>query len=259
MTAVDPIRGRRILVTRPAERAGPLVAAIAEAGGEAIRFPTIEIVPQSPGSDAIAAARTAAALLFVSPAAVAHGIDALGLRPDTAPPLGGVGPGTLAALRARGFHATVEPVGSADSEGLLQAPQLAPDRVAGRRIVIVRGRGGREMLANGLMARGAAVDYAEVYRRERPRAPDPALATGCDIVTATSNEGLANLLAMLDDGGRAAVRGKPLAVASERTATMALARGFGRPEIADRPGDEGLLAAIRRCASHLPHGPSEPA
>lgn len=239
-----------MLVTRPAERAAGLAARIEDAGGIALRFPVIAIEPADhrPAVDA----GGFDAVLFVSPAAVAHGIDALALRPGTAPTLGAVGPATAEALRARGFRVEIEPLESADSEGLLRAPALAQTAIAGRHVLVVRGEGGREALADGLVARGAAVDYAEVYRRTRPAAPDPALAAASDIVTVTSNEGLANLLAMVDARTRAALLERPLAAAAARTARRAREAGFsGAVEIAPRAGDAGLLEAVLRCADTL--------
>lgn len=250
--SADPIAGRRVLVTRPAERAGGLAAAIEAAGGEAVCQPTLRIAPIEPTSAAVAAARAAAAILFTSPAAVAHGVDPLDLDPDNAPALGAVGPATAAELRRHGFAPTIEPVATADSEGLLRSPSLAADRVRDRAVVIVRGEGGRAELARGLMARGATVHYAEVYRRERPHAPAAGWAAACDILSATSNEGLANLLAMVDERERAILLGRPLAVTSARIAAAARDAGFAfEPEIAHEAGDEGLLAAIRRCAARL--------
>jgi uroporphyrinogen-III synthase len=263
----EPIAGRRVLVTRPAERAAGLAAAIEAAGGAAVCQPTIEIAPVTPTTEAVAAAQAAVAILFTSPAAVAHGIPALQLDPEAAPALGAVGPATAAELRHHGFAPTIDPVGSHDSEGLLRSPALAAEQVRDRTVVIVRGEGGRAELARGLMARGATVHYAEVYRRERPRAPAAGWAAACDILSATSNEGLANLLAMVDQSERTVLLGRPLAVSSARIAAAARDAGFElEPEVADAAGDDGLLAAIRRCAARLatdriapqaPKGPSE--
>lgn len=258
----DPIAGRRILVTRPAERASGLATAIEQAGGVAVCQPTIEIAPVRPTATAVATAHEPVALLFTSPAAVVHGVAVLALDPQRAPAVGAVGPATAAELRRHGLEPTIEPLGSADSEGLLRAPALAADQVRDRRVVIVRGEGGRAELARGLMARGATVHYAEVYRRERPLAPAAGWAAACDILSATSNEGLANLLAMVDERERALLLDRPLAVTSERTAAAAREHGFTlEPQVADGPGDEGLLTALRRCAARLtaasPNVPSD--
>src|SRR3989344_4207532 len=72
-----PLQGVRVLVTRPAAQAQSLAQRIEQAGGEAIRFPTLEI----------AATRDVATLervlvgiayfdlaVFISPNAVAHGL-----------------------------------------------------------------------------------------------------------------------------------------------------------------------------------------
>lgn len=258
--ATDPLQGRRVLVTRPAGRAEGLVAALEAAGAAPIHYPAIEIEPVPLSPDDVAPLDAYAAVLFVSPAAVAHGLPALGAGAGDGVPFGAVGAATAGAVRDAGHAVAIEPVGSQDSEGLLRAPALAADRIAGRRVLIVRGQGGRELLADGLMARGAAVDYAEVYRRRRPSGLDPALPASCEIVTATSNEGLSNLLAMLDEATRGVVLTRPIAVGSERIAALARARGFAcPPRIAPAPGDAGLLEAIRRCAAELPEGPSESA
>ncbi|MEX2576483.1 MAG: uroporphyrinogen-III synthase [Halofilum sp. (in: g-proteobacteria)] len=259
MSEADSLSGRRVLVTRPAERAGGLIAAIEAAGGRPVALPTLVLAAAKPSADAIAAARTADFILFTSPASVAHGLELLGLTAGTGAQIGAVGPATAAALRQRGLPPEIEPIGAADSEGLLRAPQLAPERVQGRQIVIVRGGPGRATLPGELMARGAAVHYADVYRRERPQAPTAGTASACDILTATSNEGLTNLLAMLEPREVDIVRAKPLAVSSARTAELARAQGFRHePQIADQAGDPGLLAAIRRCASRLSSNRAQP-
>ncbi len=80
--------------------------------------------------------------------------------------LAAVGSGTAQALQQAGFKVDLLPDARFDSEGLLALPELS--RLAGRRVVIVRGEGGRPLLGDELRARGADVVYAEVYRRSRP-------------------------------------------------------------------------------------------
>jgi uroporphyrinogen-III synthase len=252
------LEGLRVLVTRPAERAERLAAGIEREGGIAVRFPVIAIEPCPAGAPAPGEALQYDVVVFVSPAAVTHGLRGLGLGPGAHPAIAAVGPATARALGEAGLTVHVEPVGGHDSEGLLAAPGLAAERISGRRVLIVRGEGGREALAEGLMARGASVDYAEVYRRVRPAGLDPTAAADSDIVTATSTEGLANLLALLDPASRTALLQRPLAVNSERIAAAAAAQGFRLPpRVADAPGDAGLLEAVRRCAADLRDGPSE--
>lgn len=244
------LAGRTVLVTRPRERAAGLVARIAAAGGRALELPAIEIVPLQPGP--VPEPWIYDAALFVSPAAVTHGIAALGLSPPAAPPLGAVGPGTARALEDAGFRVTIGPGRSSDSEGLLACPELAGERVAGRRILIVRGEGGREHLRSALVERGAAVDYAEVYRRARPSRYDPETVAACEIVSITSGEALDNLLSLVSEAEAERLRGLPVAVAAGRIAELARQRGFTGPIVtASQAGDDGLMAAILQCAERL--------
>ncbi|PSQ92841.1 MAG: uroporphyrinogen III synthase [Proteobacteria bacterium SW_6_67_9] len=258
--AADELQGRRVLVTRPAERGEALALAIEAAGGSARRWPTIVIEPVASPAIAAGGAWAYDVVLFVSPAAVAYGCAALGLERAVPPPIGVVGAATRAALSEHGLGVAIEPEGSQDTPGLLRAPALAADRIAGRRVLIVRGEGGREDLAAALMARGATVDYAEVYRRRRPSGLDPAATDDCDIVTATSAEGLHNLVDLLDRERRARLVARPLVVNSQRIAAAAITLGFAqRPYVAPAPGDDGLLRAIRAAAAGLAQGPSESA
>lgn len=254
------LHGRGVLVTRPAHQADALCRLIEQAGGRAIRFPVLAIAPPQ---DRQAALATVARLahydlaIFVSPNAVEHGLDLIeaqgglpaGLR------LAVVGEGSARVLRARlGRGPDLQPTERYDSEGLLALPEL--QRVDGWRVVIFRGDGGRELLGQALRARGATVDYAEVYRRERPAVDAPGLAAqlqagAVDVVTVTSSEGLRNLLELAGVANAARLRQLPLVVVSERTADLAKELGFVQPaHVAALASDAGLVEAVARWASH---------
>lgn len=238
--------GARVLVTRPEERAEGLVREIEARGGVAVRWPAIAIepVPREAVLHALSGrtVEDCAAVVFVSPAAVEHGAGPLGLTPEFPVPLAAVGRATAAALLDRGLEVAIEPAGSMDSEGLLRAPGLAAGQVAGKRVLIVRGSGGREALAAGLAERGAIVEYLEVYRRRRPAGLDGALAAGADIVTVTSSEGLENLLAGLGDAERAALLERPVATVGSRVRDAARRAGFRNRIIAAAGPDDASLA-----------------
>jgi len=240
-----------VLVTRPRERAADLIERLSALGARPVTCPVIEIQPV-PWSGAGDAGRYDI-VLFTSPAAVQHGSDGMDLRGTFE--VAGVGPATIAALRERGFGVTLEPVDSNDSEGLLAHPALAPGRVSGRHVLIVRGEGGRGLLGRSLVARGARVDYAEVYRRARPAGPAPVEAAQCDIITVTSNEGVTNLIAMIEPATRTRMLARPLVVVSERGAAQAREAGFTGPiTVAGGADSDSIIAAAERLATPSSQG-----
>ncbi len=248
MTQVaDPgLNGAGVLVTRPAHQAARLCALIEERGGRPIRFPALEIrEPRDPGAaeDLLRAANAFDVLLFVSANAVERA--APHLPQPLRPALGVVGEGTARALRAHDLEPALVPTTSADSEGLLALPALQAMR--GKRVLIVRGEGGRPLLGDGLRARGAEVHYAEVYRRALPEAEvAPLIAswpTHVRVVVATSREILENLFTLLGDAGRPLLEQTPLVVPNHRTAAHARTRGVRHVVVAAGPGDETLVQA----------------
>ncbi|MBL8406120.1 MAG: uroporphyrinogen-III synthase, partial [Dechloromonas sp.] len=163
MSASGPLAGRTIVVTRPQAQAAPLAEAIAAAGGSPLIFPLLEIAPASdpqPLADAVNRLADYALAVFISPNAVDHALPAIlerGSWPTTLLPAA-VGQGTVRALAAHGVTGCIAPTERFDSEALLELAALADERVAGRRVAIFRGDGGRELLADTLRERGATVD-----------------------------------------------------------------------------------------------------
>jgi uroporphyrinogen-III synthase len=154
--------GAGVLVTRPAQLAGGMIAAIEGAGGIAVPFPVIDIVPRDASDIQKDAEHLPAAdvVIFVSQNAVAYGLPAV-IRQATC--IAAIGPATRAAVEAAGYEVDVVSDSGFDSEHLLATSVLR--QVAGKRICIVRGDDGRETLARTLRSRGATVDYLSVYRR----------------------------------------------------------------------------------------------
>lgn len=251
------LSGLSILVTRPEHQAEPLCRLIEAAGGTPLRLPALRI--EANNADPALMQRLShlsdyQIAIFISPNAVTFGLDAIeragGISDSLL--LASVGRGSAAALQQRlGRRADLVPRGSYDSEALLQLEPL--QHVSGKHILIVRGVGGRELLAETLRQRGALVDYAEVYRRERPPLPaDSGWLEKADIITVTSGEALQNLLAMTPPALHAKLFSKPLVVISQRCAEQARQIGFQQsPLITPLAGDEAIVETLSEWALSL--------
>lgn len=243
------LAGRTVLVTRPLQQAAALSQAIRAAGGASIEFPalTIEAVPLETMRASLEQLAAADSVIFISPNAAQFGLAAIRSAGQTLPAarVFAVGPGTMRALQAQGVAEIVTPQGQ-DSEALLALPQLQD--VAGNRVVIVRGVGGRALLADTLRARGAEVHFLECYQRRCPQADATPLlarwqAGGIDAVTVTSAETLHNLAALLGEAGAPLLASTPLFAPHEKIADAA--RRFGIAHVVATPGgDAGLVEGL---------------
>jgi len=247
------LSGRTIAVTRPTAQAEALCRAIEEAGGEAFRFPLLEIVPVTdPAVFESVALRldTFDLAFFVSPNAVEHGLA--GLRQIRSWPPGvrvaAVGQGSARALDRHGFAEVIAPTQGFDSEAVLALPSFAPEAVRGRAVLIVRGEGGRELLGETLSARGARVEHLSCYRRRCP-ATDPApllelAACGrLDALLITTGEGVDHLVRIIGDEGLARLSTIPVFVSHPRIAARCHLHGLEQTIAADA-GDDALLRAL---------------
>jgi uroporphyrinogen-III synthase len=247
MSSPCDLGGRGVLVTRPAGQADGLCRLIESAGGRALRFPTIAIAPlDTPETQALLAAPWDL-MYFVSPNAVEQ---ALAQVPDGRWPrvtwVAAVGRGTAKVLREAGRAPDLVPSDRYESEALLAMPELAD--MCGRRVLIVRGEGGRAVFADAMRERGAEVSFAEVYRRVLPEVNAAPLvarwSSEVDYVMATSDEVLLNLATLLGPEARSALLATPLVVIAERTAQTARGLGFSRVAVAERAEDAAILASL---------------
>jgi len=247
----QPLKGKGIVVTRPAHQSQALARLIRVAGGRAILFPAIEIrdiedpVPFLQLIDRLDEFDLA---VFVSPNAVERGMSVISARRKFPRRLqvATVGGGSVRALEQFGIADVIAPAGRSDSEALLELPELAA--MGGRRVVIFRGAGGRELLGETLRGRGAAVEYAECYRRVKPVLDAAPLLEawsrkGIDAIVVTSSEGLRNFADMIGPGGRERLPDTPLFAPHPRIAEAAHGLGV-RKVIVTGPGDAGILTGL---------------
>ena len=248
------LTGIGVLVTRPEHQAHHLCQLIEAEGGAPVRYPALVIRPRTDRAAvraAIGPADRYDLVIFVSANAVRFGADFLESRRDLR--LATIGQVTAAALNAAGYRVSLMPAEGADTESLLAMPQLA--NMSGQRVLIMRGVGGRELLADVLAERGALIQLAEVYTREPARPSEELQAQveqlwrqgGVLAYSATSVELLEALVGIVTPRCRELMDSTALLTGSRRVADAAIRLGLGSPLIlADAPDDAALTSALIR-------------
>lgn len=256
----NALQGVHVLVTRPTHQAENLCQLIEQQGGIAVRFPTLEVVGINPKPDNQPDNLSIATnplpklsnlhwLLFISANAVNFALKANGgkIAQLKAMQIAAVGQATAKALQKAGLQVNVLPKAGFDSDALLAMPEL--QQVNGQNILIVRGLGGREELANVLRSRGANVDYWEVYQRIIPDVDNAEVVSlleqnKLDVIVITSCEALQNLLTMLGTAYTRPLTTVSLVVISDRIKRLAVEMGFTRVAVTEYPSDSAILDAV---------------
>jgi len=252
------VTGWRLLLTRPAEECGAVADVLAESGIHSASLPLLAIEPLPETAEqraTILGLDRYCAVIVVSKPAARLGIELLDRywpQPPFAQAWFSVGAATGAILADYGLDASWPERGD-DSEALLALPRLGealarPDP----KVLILRGEGGRELLAETLRARGAQVDILELYRRYLPDYPAGTLAATLrserlNGLVVSSGQGLLSLRELAADTWPEMLE-LPLFVPSPRVAEMA--RQLGAKRIVDCRGASvaALLAALRETA-----------
>ncbi len=242
-----PLSGLTIVITRPRAQAVDLLRRIEQLGGAPFSFPLLEIEPASDPQalhEQLSRLQQADLAIFVSPNAVHYGMEAIraagGLPPSLL--IATVGQGSAKALHEQGVSRVIAPSGRADSEALLALPEL--QQVAGRRVMILRGNGGRELLGDTLGARGATVEYVACYRRSKPALDvDALLARQPHAVAVSSSEALTHLRELPGPSVRDKLMAVPLFVGHARIAEAARQQGWQHIYVTGA-GDDGLLSGL---------------
>lgn len=245
------LAGRGIVVTRPARQAAALADMIRAAGGRPILFPVLEIQEAADvgALDALIDRLDEFDLaIFISPNAVSKAMNLVTARRELPANLkvAAIGRGSMKALGQFGVIDVIAPEARFDSEALLELQPLKD--VAGKRVVIFRGDGGRELLGDTLLARGARIEYVECYRRGKPGLDTAPLMRAwardeLHAIVVTSSEGLRNLFDMVGPLGRTWLKKTPLVVPHPRIAETARKLGLTNIVLTEA-GDEGIVAGL---------------
>ena len=237
-----PLAGKRIAITRPAEQAKKLAALITNAGGTPILFPLIEITPLADYSLFDGVLREVEDYdwaIFISSNAVQNGMPRL-LKKGIPQNLkfAAIGAITAKELEKFGVKNVLFPTEKSDSEALLALPEMLKTK----KVMIFRGVGGRDILAETLTARGAAVTFAECYQRTNPQQNCDALkASTLHGIVVTSSEAMRHFLDLAES--ESWLENTPIFVNHARVAEQALVRGLA-VHVAETGGDEAMLANL---------------
>jgi uroporphyrinogen-III synthase len=237
----------------------PLCRMLESLGATTLRLPAIEIKPLKDRralAGQLGGLENFDVIIFTSANAVRFGASLLDQKRDLT--LAAVGSATSRALNQAGYRVAIQPGESFDSEGLLAHSRL--ERVAGHRILIVKGTHGRDLLVQELTRRGATVVCADVYERVAATVSAAALsavqerfaAGEMQVITATSLELGAALLKLAPLELRNEFERAHWLVPAERVASGLRELGLKAPLLqADSAEDQDLAAALVRWRSSV--------
>jgi uroporphyrinogen-III synthase len=253
MSAKLPLSQCTILVTRPTHQAADFCERLHQAGAQCYRFPVIDIKPLELNTgqrELLATLAGVDIIVFISANAVTQAAAYLPQKkhfPETLK-LAAIGNATAQAMAARSLPIHIKPEHHFDSESFLALSEL--QQLDGKHIVLVKGQGGRTILAETLKQRGAQLTLVDIYQRCVANSPATALLKdwqerNIDIQTITSVESLQNLLDIVGVEGERFVKNTPMVVISDRIKDYALERQFNAPIlVAKQASDAAMVKAV---------------
>ena len=242
-----------IVVTRPETVADKLIKQLEEHGAKVVHFPVIAISPAKETDRVLAQARSLSTYdmaIFISRNAAIFGSALIKQVSDWPPAtqIIAIGEGTAQQLLKLGLSTDIVSKGIANSENLLKSPAM--NSVAGKRILIFRGNGGKELLADNLRNRGASVDYLECYERKRPDNDAEILSDlwhrgEMSGIILTSSEGLHNLYQMVKKRDLIHLNTTPLYVISSTMVELCGKLGYKlTPILMPSAANEDVLQSV---------------
>lgn len=247
MNKLKPLSNKTILITRPQGRESTLRQLIEKAGGNVLHYPAISI-SKLPKEKTAALHKLCTQLeqytmaIFISPTAVEQSHDYFPTFPKNIC-IVSMGSKTTKALEKLNIKVDIESP-KHNTETLLETDAFAHEKIKHHNVLIFRGTGGRSLLGDSLLERGATMHYVETYSRELPNLPP--LTTeqrnSLDVITISSNEGLSNLISLVGDASL--IQSIPIIVPSVRAKKLADNFGFETIFVAKDATDTSTMAAL---------------
>ena len=242
-----------VLVTRPDERGKQLVDLLNQSGMTALYLPLFSFqcgaeLEQLPSK--LNQLKVGDYVFFVSRSAVDFSVKILkksgfqwreDLRYIT------VGQNTAQYFSCQSERAIHYPISQENSEGLLALPQM--QTLSGRRILILRGNGGRNYFAEQATSRGAIVETLECYRRKpinynQEEQIDICKRSGTDTLVVTSLEILRGLIELIPKHEQEWLKSCRLVTVSERIADAAKNYGWQTIILSPKADNQSLLNTL---------------
>ena len=228
----NTLNGLRVLNTRPIDQGLALAETISLAGGFSIPFPAL-VISQTPTDwvNKIPTSRPIDKAIFISANAVRYfcrGCPNYQRVLSVSTQILSIGEATSLALRQQKISVHAVPIVS-DSKHFLQLDEL--NAVKNQTILLVKGEGGRTLIAETLCLRGAHVIPVDVYRRNLPQI-DKVKAThlwrdnAVDIIVFTSEQAIHNTFVLFGGDARPWLCNLPCVVISNRLAQVASLLGI---------------------------------
>lgn len=239
-----------ILVTRPDKAGNTLKNLLIAQQINAYWHPLIELVPSLTDPHQLNEKISQAdAIIFISQQAVEHTsalLNKASLRWPTTPSYLAIGKSTADKLSQYSQANVIYP-SVADSEHLLKLPELAA--LKHKKVLIVRGSKGRELIYDTLNKKGAKVDYLQVYSRKIIKFNTEKTfslwkSLSIDTIIITSSEQLTILLNQLTKEQTNWLIRCRLIVPSERIRSDALNQGFHNVINANGADNQSLIQAL---------------
>lgn len=226
----------RVWITRTEPGASRFAKVIRDAGFDAVVAPVLAIVAtdnESPSGEFDAA-------VFVSEHAASFCDD---LEPGRETMLVAIGAATATELERQGRTvAVVEP----SSDALLERWRGSPSLSATRRVVLVKGEGGRQTLPT-VLARQAELTVWDAYRREAKIVARP---DSLDAIVCSSGEGV-RAMAAADEARNQSL---PVIVPSTRVAAIAVELGYRHTHITQGAAVDVVVACLRQLGRRETNG-----